>query len=237
MEASDTLIADALIKIKDYEVSAIPDSSRIDHTFSDKFEKKMESIVSSFEKKGKYVSLRRSVLTKAAVILVTVCLGFFSVLMISPTVRADFKNAVTEFYETHIKFRFATSDTTADDFQTVENVLAGYIPQGFILKEAREEYEAIRYLYENTADSLTYEIFVSLNDGLSVITDKDREKVEEIRINGRDCYLISGENDGKPYSTCIITGSKITVTVYGQLTREEIIKVSESVEEKQPTDR
>lgn len=237
MEASDTLIADALIKIKNYELSRIPDSDQIEHTFSDAFEQKMNDVVSSLGAQKKSVSFARKALTRAAVILLTVSLGLFSVMMVSSSVRADFKNAVMEFYETHIKFHFATTDRKADDFQTVEDVFAGYMPQGFVLKNTREEYEAVRYQYENATDSLTYDIYVSLNDGLSVITDKNRDNVEEIRINGRDCYLVSGENDGKPYSTCIITGSKITVTVYGQLTREEIIKVSESVEEKQPADR
>ena len=99
------------------------------------------------------------------------------------------------------------------------------------MKEKYDEYEAVGYRYENTKENLTYDIYVSLNDGLSVHTDKDKNNIEEILISGRDSYLISGENEGKPYSTLIITGNKITVTVYGQLDREEIIKIGESLRE------
>ena len=53
----------------------------------------------------------------------------------------------------------------------------------------------------------------------------------KINISGRDAYLISGKNNGKPYSTLIITGNKITVTIYGQLDRDEIIKVGQSLKE------
>lgn len=231
MELSDAMLASALIKVKNYDVSSIPDNNEIDHTFSADFEKRMNKLISSFDKKEKNISFFRNALTKAAVIILTLCIGAFSLVMISPQARADFKNAVMEFYETHIKFYFVSADETSADLSTYENVSAGYIPQGFTLKEKYDEYEAVGYRYENEADSLSYDIYVSLNDGLAVHTDKDKNNVEEILISGRDAYLIAGENDGKPYSTLIITGNKITVTIYGQLTREEIIKVGESLKE------
>ncbi len=221
-----------MIKVKNYDVSSIPSDKEINHTFSKDFEKRMDKLISSFDKKETTISFFRNTLTKAAVIILTVCIAAFSLIMVSPQARADFKNAVMEFYETHIKFYFVSADETSADLSNYENVSAGYIPQGFTLKEKYDEYEAIGYRYENEADSLSYDIYVSLNDGLAVHTDKDKNNVEEILISGRDAYLIAGENDGKPYSTLIITGNKITVTIYGQLNREEIIKVGESVKEK-----
>ncbi|MBR6568229.1 MAG: DUF4367 domain-containing protein [Clostridia bacterium] len=231
MEISDAMLASALIKVKNYDVSSIPSDSEIDYTFSKNFEKRMDKLVSSFDKKEKSVSFFKNALSKAAVIILSLCIGSFSLIMISPQARADFKNAVMEFYETHIKFYFVTADETSADFSNYENVSAGYIPQGFTLKEKYDEYEAIGYRYENEKDNLSYDIYVSLNDGLAVHTDKEKNNVEEILISGRDSYLVAGENDGKPYSTLIITGNKITVTIYGQLNREEIIKVGESLKE------
>ena len=231
MEISDAILASALIKVKNYDISSIPDDSEIDHTFSADFEKKMNKLISSFDKNKFNVSILRNTLTKAAVIILTLCISAFSLIMISPQARADFKNAIMEFYETHIKFYFVTSDETSVDFSNYESITAEYIPKGFIMKEKYDEYEAVGYRYENTKENLTYDIYVSLNDGLSVHTDKDKNNIEEILILGRDSYLISGENEGKPYSTLIITGNKITVTVYGQLDREEIIKIGESLRE------
>lgn len=231
MEISDALLASALIEVKSYDVSSIPDNSEINHTFSADFERKMNKLISSFDKKEKSISFFRKAITKAAVIILTLCIGAFSLVMISPQARADFKNAVMEFYETHIKFYFIASDETAGDFINYESITAGYIPQGFTLKEKYDEYEAVGYRYENEAENLAYDIYVSLNDGLAVHTDKDKNNVESVNVSGRDAYLITGENDEKPYSTLIITGNKITVTVYGQLDREEIIKVGESLKE------
>lgn len=231
MEISDDMLASALIRVKSYDISSIPDDSRIDHTFSADFERKINKLISSFDKKEKSVSFFKNALSKAAVIILSLCIGAFSLIMISPQARADFKNAVMEFYETHIKFYFVTADETSADFSNYENVSAGYIPQGFTLKEKYDEYEAVGYRYENEADGLAYDIYVSLNDGLAVHTDKDKNNVENINVSGRDAYLIAGENEGKPYSTLIITGNKITVTVYGQLNREDIIKVGKSLKE------
>ncbi len=232
MEISDAMLASALIRVKNYDISFIPDDSKIDHTFSKDFERKMNKLISSFDKKERSISFFRNALSKAAVIILTLCIGSFSLIMISPQARADFKNAVMEFYETHIKFYFITSDETANDFKSYEKICADYIPQGFTLKETYEEYDAVGYKYENAEGNLAYDIYVSLNDGLSVLTDKNKENVEEINVSGRNAYLISGENEGKPYSTLIITGNKITVTVYGQIAREEIIKIGESFKEK-----
>ena len=231
MEISDAILASALIKVKNYDISSIPDDSEIDHTFSADFEKKMNKLISSFDKNKFNVSILRNTLTKVAVIILTLCISAFSLIMISPQARADFKNAIMEFYETHIKFYFVTSDETSIDFSNYESITAEYIPKGFIMKEKYDEYEAVGYRYENTKENLNYDIYVSLNDGLSVHTDKDKNNIEEILISGRDSYLISGANEGKPYSTLIITGNKITVTVYGQLDREEIIKIGESLRE------
>lgn len=231
MEISDAMLASALIKVKNYDISSIPDDSEIDHTFSADFEKKMNKLISSFDKNKFNVSILRNTLTKAAVIILTLCIGAFSLIMISPQARADFKNAIMEFYETHIKFYFISSDETSIDFSNYESITAEYIPQGFVMKEKYNEYEAVGYRYEKAEENLAYDIYVSLNDGLAVHTDKDKNNVEEILISGRDAYLISGENEGKSYSTLIITGNKITVTIYGQLDRAEIIKVGESLKE------
>ena len=232
MEISDAMLASALIKIKNREVSAIPDDDKADHIFSADFEKKMDELISSFDKRKPYASAFRSATAKAAVIILTLCIGAFSLIMTSPQARAAAEtavNAIMEFYETHIKFYFISGSETPADFVNYESVTAEYIPQGFTLKEEYSEYEAVGCRYENE-NGLAYDIYVSLNDGLAVHTDKSG--VQKILISGREAYLISDENGDSPYSTLIITGNKITVTIYGQLRREEIIKVGESIKEK-----
>lgn len=229
MDISDTVLASALTKVKTYEISALPACSEISHTFSADFERKMNILFDSFDKQEKRIRLFSSAHAKAAAILLIICISTFSLAMSHPKARADFKNAVTEFYETHIKFYFITNDETSDAFENYENIYAAYIPEGFALKEKYNEYDSVGYRYECKEKNLVYDVFISLNDGLSVQTDKNN--IEEIFISGREAYLISGEHGKTPYSTLIITGNKITVTIYGQLHKEEIIQVGESIQE------
>lgn len=231
MEVTDSMIASALLRIKSRDVSSIPDDSEIDHTFSAEFERKMDELVSSFDRKKKSERRFGSTLAKAAVIILTVCIGVFSLIMTNPSARANFKNAVLEFYETHIKFHFVSGTETGTDFLNYRNIHAEYIPAGFTLKEKYDEYEAMGYKYENTEQNLTFDIYASLNDGLSVLTDKDKSKIEKISLSGKEAYLLSGDNDGKPYSTLIIPGNKVTVTIYGQLDKNETISVGKSLSE------
>ena len=55
MEISDAMLASALVKVKEYEVSAIPDNSYINHTFSLEFETSMDNLISSLNNKEKPV--------------------------------------------------------------------------------------------------------------------------------------------------------------------------------------
>lgn len=231
MEISDAMLAAALIKVKSSEIAALPDEAKAEHIFSRDFEKKMDALISSFGKRDIGTSAVKNTLTKAAVIFLTLCIGAFSLIMMNPQARGAFTNAVIEFYENNIKFYFISGEEDSRDFRNYENVYASYIPEGFVLKEKYTEYEAVGYRYENERDGLSYDIFVSLNEGLSVHTDKNKDNIEGLSISGREAYIIVGENEGKPYSTLIITGNSITVTVYGKLTREEIIRVGESLKE------
>ena len=169
MEISDAMLASALIRVKNYDTSSIPDDSEIDHTFSKDFEKRMDMLIASFDKKEKSVSFFRNALSRAAVIIITVCIAAFSLIMVNPQARADFKNTVMEFYESHIKFFFVTADETSNDFVSYESIYADYTPCGFIMKEKYEEYEAIGYRYENTAESFSEAIAYFNENGVTGI--------------------------------------------------------------------
>lgn len=231
MEISDKMLASALIKVKGYDVSLIPSDSEIEHIFSKEFENKMNKLILSFDKKEKNNLFFIGAIKRAAVIILILCISIFSFIMINPLARAELKNAVIEFYETHLKFFFITDDEEADDFTSIANISAEYIPQGFALKEKYEEFEAVGYRYVNESENLSYDIYISFNNGLAVHTDNDKNNIEYIIISNREAYLISGYYEENPYSTLIITGSKITITVFGQLDRKEIIKIGESINE------
>lgn len=229
MEKYDSIMAAALIGIKNDEVARLPADSEIDHVFSDRFEKKMKRMLSSADKNGKYRGSAFTIAKRAAVIILCVGITAFSAAMLNPTARADFKNAVYAVYESFIKFSFDTTPSQPTDFDNIYDVKAAYIPDGFVLTETSDEYEAVGYTYENKETEESFNIYVSVNDGLSVLTDSKKSRYEKTSINGREAYVVSAGEKGEEYTTVIITGAKITVTVYGYMAKEDLMKIAQGI--------
>ena len=53
-------------------------------------------------------------LKRVAVILLVISLAFGSLMVVSPTARATFIRWVTEWYETHVTYRYAGDDMVGD---------------------------------------------------------------------------------------------------------------------------
>ena len=80
---SNEFIRQATEEYLEESMSAIPTENEIDHVFSDRFEKNMESVI----KKNKHPQLKR-VLRMAASFALVILLAGGSVMAISPTARA-----------------------------------------------------------------------------------------------------------------------------------------------------
>ena len=223
----DALLTASLRELKLDEIKEIPDDSEINHTFSHDFQKKMEKLFLSVDEKA--VSSDRTTLyivKKAAVFVLCFIMAAFSIIMSNDEARASLYNAIAFIYEEYIQFGFLTDEASAEDFSSIEEVDITYIPEGFTLKEALGIYEAKEYVYSK--EDKAFSVNISLNDGLSVITDKNKSSAEKTKINGREAYIIYSENEAE-YGTVIITGPKVTVTVYGYLERDELLKVAEGI--------
>lgn len=89
----------------------------------------------------------KRVLQTAAVILLMLSLGLGSVMLASPTARATIVRWVTEWYETHIVFRYAGEDAQGETSQYEP----GELPEGFVENPERQFIGAgmTSHFYEN----------------------------------------------------------------------------------------
>lgn len=225
MNDYDALMKSALKEIKLSEVACIPPKEEINHKFSPQFEEKMERFFSLVGDSGKYRSKVSLNLRKAAAVILCVLTAVLAVVMSNPTVRADFANAVVTFYENYLKFTFFETEAQGSDFTNIEEVKITNIPEGFNLSEVKGEFEAKEYVFSDGKSS--FSVNVSENESLSVITDKDNSSLETLKINNRKAYLLLSEDDS--YSTVIIIGGKITVTIYGAISAEEAVLIAEGI--------
>lgn len=230
----DALLTASLRELKLEELKEIPADSEINHTFSRDFQEKMEIIFSSVGEKSYYANrTTHIIIKKAAVFIICFIMTAFSIIMLNDEARANFYNAVSFIYEEYIKFGFLTDEKASSDFRNIEDVEITYTPEGFTLRETLGIYEAREYVY-SCADR-SFSVNVAFNDGLSVITDKNDSTVKETTVNDREAYIIYAKDEAE-YGTVIITGSVITVTIYGQLQESELLKVAHGIQKKMPND-
>ena len=78
-------------------------------------------------------------LKRVAVILLVISLAFGSLMVVSPTARATFIRWVTEWYETHVTYRYAGDDMVGD----IPEYTITELPEGYV--ENQEERIATQY--------------------------------------------------------------------------------------------
>lgn len=194
-------------------------------------DKKAEGKSDSFEViKGDTKKKRSAIrfLSRVAVIVLCSVALIASTLMYSTVSRADFWSALTEFFENNIIFNVNPENQRRNVSEQVEDIRIGYIPEGYELKDKLKLYESVQFIYEN-AEKLRFNINVSYSAQLCVQTFNQQSGIERIRIHGKDAYLVynSGKNQ---YCTLLIISENISVTIYGHVPRNEIIKIALSIE-------
>ena len=174
--------------------------------------------------------LWKSVLQRAAVILLVVSLGFGSVMAISPTVRAAVVQWITEWYEEHITYRYAGEEIAGAMPQY--EIMA--LPEGYV-ESCRIELPnivSIEYLRENdetnTGISLTY---TYMQDGSASDFLAEGAEVIPIIVNGLSGQLILMSNSELSNNTVTwIDGeNNIQFEVSAFMGREDILHIAESV--------
>lgn len=119
-----------------------------------------------------------------------------------------------------------TDRNAAEKEFSIENVEVTYIPEGFEKYESVEN-ELIRvYKYKNNSNEKVLVRF-SIEQNAEITVDADRTDEEDVCINGNDGIIFCIENEK---SNVIIWGNELYVCrIYGNVSREELIKVAEGL--------
>ena len=197
-------------------------------TLSEKYplSKKEERFFKRLEKEMKHgKSLARVYLSRAAVIFLCFVSLAAAVMLSSPTVRAAVKNVFMQWFEKYTLFTFVQTEPAKDDFQSVEDVKIGYIPEGYELGFEDKSSQSCIYVYYLNEDGLVVSVFE--NGTTDLFPDNERSEYTKMNINGHESWLIYDEaNVG---GIIIIVGNKISVTVDANVEKDELIKIAESI--------
>ena len=169
-------------------------------------------------------------LKRVAVILLVISLAFGSLMVVSPTARATFIRWVTEWYETHVTYRYAGDDMVGD----IPEYTITELPEGYV--ENQEERIAtqiqVSILYQSdTGYPITlHYIYIQQGAASQFVLDSTDEVVID-NINEYEAYIFVAtdqENDSNAI-TWIDTQSNIQFTIQAQMSADDLVHMAESV--------
>lgn len=174
----------------------------------------------------------KKVIQKVAVILLVFSLSLGSLMAVSPTVRAAVIRWVTEWYETHITYRYSGEQIT-DEMPQYEIT---DLPEGYVeAKGERVEWPSyVSIIYRNQSDDNAqwiYLRYIYMQQGTISNFEIENADVQPVTINGLDGQLYLARNPEQSDSTItwIDPDKNILFAVDAALDANDILHIAESV--------
>ena len=170
--------------------------------------------------------LWKNVAQKAAVILLVFSLSLGSLMAVSPTVRAAVVRWVTEWYETHIVYRYSGEDISGEmPYYEISG-----LPQGYT-EIIRDIYEAsVSVVYESPSGDMICFDYTHMQQGAANIIAPGDDEILDVTVNGiqGQFFLPHDPADAKTI-TWIDADSNLQFVVKAFCSETDILHIAESV--------
>lgn len=172
----------------------------------------------------------KSALQKVAMILLVFTLSLGSLMAVSPTVRAAVVRWVTEWYETHVVYRFSGEQIT-DEMPQYE---VTDLPEGYAETERVEWPSYVSIIYQNVNDenaSWIYLQYIYMQQGASGNFGIENADIIPVTVNGLEgqLYLTKDSEQSDSTITWIDPDENILFAVSAALDADSILHMAESV--------
>lgn len=170
--------------------------------------------------------LWKNVAQKAAVILLVFSLSLGSLMAVSPTVRAAVVRWVTEWYETHIVYRYSGEDISGE---MPQYEISG-LPQDYT-EIIRDVYEAsVSVVYESPSGDMICFDYTYMQQGAANIIAPGDDEILDVTVNGiqGQFFLPHDPADAKTI-TWIDADSNLQFVVKAFCSETDILHMAESV--------
>ena len=174
--------------------------------------------------------LWKNVAQKAAVILLVFSLSLGSLMAVSPTVRAVVVRWVTEWYETHVVYRFS-GEQIADEMPQYE---VTDLPEGYAETERVEWPSYVSIIYQKVNDENApwiYLQYIYMQQGASSNFEIENADIIPVTVNGLEgqLYLTKDSEQSDSTITWIDPNENILFAVSAALGADDILHIAESV--------
>ena len=204
--------------------NTLPSNEELSYiTFTKEFEDKMQKLIER-EKKF-YFYWVNTVGKRVAAIILAVLIGLTTITFSVKALREPIINYIVQTYEkfSHILYASDKYETLDIEFETKT---PQYIPEGFVAEDVPLTPPLIQIVYYDT-NKVNYIIYSQIfNDASSVHINTENTTYEEIEINCISAVFYSN----KGTNTIVIAGDKYLFSVNGTVSKEELIKIVESID-------
>ena len=174
--------------------------------------------------------LWKNVAQKAAVILLVFSLSLGSLMAVSPTVRAAVVRWVTEWYETHIVYRYSGEQITGEmpQYEVTD------LPEGYAETERVEWPSYVSIIYQKVNDENApwiYLQYIYMQQGASSNFEIENADIIPVTVTGLEgqLYLTKDSEQSDSTITWIDPNENILFAVSAALNANDILHIAESV--------
>ncbi len=172
----------------------------------------------------------KSALQKVAMILLVFTLSLGSLMAVSPTVRAAVVRWVTEWYETHVVYRFS-GEQIADEMPQYE---VTDLPEGYAETERVEWPSYVSIIYQKVNDENApwiYLQYIYMQQGASSNFGIENADIIPVTVNGLEgqLYLTRDTEGADSTITWIVPDENMLFAVSAALNANDILHIAESV--------
>lgn len=174
--------------------------------------------------------LWKNVAQKAAVILLVFSLSLGSLMAVSPTVRAAVVRWVTEWYETHVVYRFSGEQLSGEmpQYEITD------LPEGYVEDERVDWPTYISIIYRKANDENApwiYLRYVYMQQGTVNNIGTEGADIIPVTVNGIEgqLYLARNPDESDSTITWIDPDKNIAFVVDAALDADSILHIAESV--------
>lgn len=168
----------------------------------------------------------KNVLQKVAVILLVFSLSLGSLMAVSPTVRATVVRWVTEWYETHIVYRYSGEDISGEmPYYEISG-----LPQGYT-ETIRDVYEAsASVVYESLSGDMICFDYTYMQQGAANIIAPGDDEIIDVTVNGIQGQLfMPHDSEAAKTITWIDADSNIQFVVKAFCSETDILHMAKNV--------
>lgn len=174
----------------------------------------------------------KKTIQRIVAVFLAVFIGLGGAMVISPTVRAAVINWITEWYETHIVYRYSGED--------IQGKMPQYgitaLPDGYRETSRDVVPTSVSVIYENEDHDLIFLDYTFMQEGAANVIVTEGCQAEDVLANGHEGTLfIPDDPQNMKTLTWIDPEANIQFTLNASLSENDILHIAESVSSTEST--